>query len=304
MSSNEDNLDAMGADGWNRAKPGKPIVDLGQFLGELRNAPSVPGLQAFRYFKGVAEGGRKSARRLSRSEAKEYLNAEFGWAPIVRDLQGLYKYQQTLAQTLAQLKRDNGKGIRRSAELRSVNENEATISQVNNLMYPYVHPFYHENGSSFRTVTHRTTRRDWFEGKFRYYIPDIDSRDWPFRAKRALLGLNPSPSLLWELLPWTWLIDWFVNIGDVLSNMSDQAAENLVADYGYVMSNVRYDYTVHEKSTVLTSTGNQVLHANSVFYKELKRRSYASPFGFGLTPDSLSGKQMAILGAVGLSRNF
>lgn len=311
ITSNTGSLEAQGATGWNRAKPGKPIMDLGTFLGELRNVPSLPGRASngggglLNYLRGEPA---KARNRVSGAKqvGNEYLNAEFGWSPIIRDLARMLSLREELDRRMAQLRRDNGKPVRRAVTLVSHDESAVTSSSVENPFYPYLHPFYHVNGSGKNFTVVNQYRKDWFEAKFRYFIPDIGMSNYTGPSAAQLLGLNPSPSLVWELLPWSWLIDYFSNVGDVLSNMSDNAAENLVADYAYVMSKVSHTTTAHQSGRIDTKSGMGVvsLHTSAVYKRSLKRRSFASPFGFGVKPGDLSGSQAAILSALGLSRHW
>jgi hypothetical protein len=142
---------------------------------------------------------------------------------------------------------------------------------------------------------------EWFEASFRYWIPDIGSPNWTKRATAALFGISPTPSLLWEVLPWSWLSDWFGNVGDVLANLSQNAAENLVAKYAYYMASSETRIYVSDTTYL---TGNLQVSASAISIARSKYRTAASPFGFGLTSASLTAKQASILGALGISRMF
>jgi hypothetical protein len=150
----------------------------------------------------------------------------------------------------------------------------------------------------------------WFVGRFRYFIPDIGTSQWSKRATRALFGVNPTPETLYNLLPWSWLFDWFGNIGDIMSNISSNAVDNLTADYAYIMRTVettkRYTsisywntlggegqfYNIPGGSAVLVAVDSTIS----------KTRAAASPFGFGATFGGLSPYQMGIAAALGISR--
>jgi len=306
--------DVVGSKGWNRYKPGKPGVSLGQALIELRRIPTIP----IAVSKGLVSSGLLNSlpgiaryfrdKHYSYKElGKDYLNAEFGWAPFLRDLRSLIGVQAMLEKRLAQLKRDNGKPVRRGGIVSQESDVDVAESSVFHPMYPSIHPFYHtQAGSSYgrRTLTTSTHEKSWFSAKFRYFIPDLDTDQGQLRSAAKLIGLFPSASLLWEVLPWSWLIDYFVNIGDVINNLSENAAENLVAEYAYVMSEWKLHYVCNESVNILTSSGVRHISCESETIQHVKRRSFASPYGFGFTPQSLSGKQALILSALGISRNW
>lgn len=290
-----------GATGFKRARPGQPKADIATFIGELREGlPAIP-LRLYRQLRGFRGAG------------SEYLNAQFGWLPMVRDIQKMYETYRDLEKLLQQLIRDNGRGIRRRREL----VNSTTVSSVTNTSSSgsafagcYPQPFWTAiiSGSS-RSITDTIEQEHvWFAGRFRYYIPDVGTSQWRRRATRALFGVNPTPEVLWNLLPWSWLIDWFGNVGDVMSNLASNAAENCVADYAFVM---RERTTL--KQTVCTGSWNARLtngyNVPAGSYEcrlddqiTRKVRVGADPYGFNFGFDGLSAYQASILAALGVSR--
>jgi hypothetical protein len=295
-------LNAVGATAWAKFKPGKPLSSSDQAILELvkDGIPSVPGLRSI---AGLVKAKKDLLKRI----AGDYLNIEFGWKPIVNDLQNLYKAQRILDKRLAQLRRDNGFPVRRRGKLPVTINSEVIFKDYGNYSRPVMTTEFYGDASSpdnFRERSESLTTEVWFSGRFRYWIPDIGENLWPERTKAALFGLNPSPSLLYEVMPWSWLIDWFFNLGDVIDNMSTNAAENLVADYAYIMK--RVTKTVHyDLSVVLAypSTSENFVYTNRQSYGGTwKMRDQANPYGFGFTFDGLSWRQKAILTALGLTR--
>lgn len=304
-------LTAYGSEGWAKFKPGKPVVDVGQFLGELRQLPRLP-LHSGRllnnslhrligkHSKTAKTGKARSAS--FRDLGSEYLNIEFGWKPFVRDIIGMLDFNSQVSTLLAQLRRDNGNTVRRRGTVDLI-RSESVSQATGTFLYPVLpSQFYRTStNSGDRLSITRTSTRVTFSGQFRYWIPDLDTPEGERRAIRRLLGLRLTPGLVWELTPWSWLIDWFANIGAVLDNLSANAAENLAANYAYVMAQTVESVTHHEQARFRAG-----LSANASVTRErtTKQRQAASPFGFGLTSASLSDKQKLILGALGISRYF
>jgi hypothetical protein len=119
-----------------------------------------------------------------------------------------------------------------------------------------------------------------------------------------------TPEVVWNLLPWSWLIDWFTNIGDIVSNASSNAVDNLTADYAYVMR-TQETVTNYEGWSVVNGTGTPASstyipagHYSSYGFNRsiTKSRFAASPFGFGTTFNGLSSYQLGIVAALGISR--
>jgi len=337
------------ATGYSRAKPGNPVADLGQFLYELRDFPAIPvagmiglspvnalgrylrgdkfrdlGLpkpkKPLRKLKSLVDGRANPAlarfQQLSYFKAlgSEYLNVVFGWEPFVRDLQKLHRLWQTIDKRLADIIRQNGKGIRRKADV--LNDRTQTVTGQH-FALPYIHvggnPGTFATGFTDWKVTTTVNTRVWFAGKFQYYIPDIGTSQWSQRATRALYGVKPTPELLWNVLPWSWLIDWFSNVGDCVSNLDSGWAENLICKYSFIMKHTSTEtkaeaYVFHEPSPA-GSTSNIWPQMSSTFTSvklldEKARVGGGNPFGLRVQLPSLSAKQLGILAALGISRGL
>lgn len=293
----------FGATGWKRARPGNPVAGISTFVGELRDLPRLPLrlLARLRRFRALGS---------------EYLNVVFGWVPFVSEVRKMYVAYRTMDRHLAQIVRNNGRGIKRSRIIRD--DHSTTVSEVGSDIYPWVGwsntpPNWSDGGSSYVTTETEVIDKIWFEGQFRYYIPDIGSSEWTRKATRALFGVNITPEVMWDLLPWSWLVDYFGNVGDVMSNMSSNAVENLTADYAYIMRTVETRTRVSgfsqnpRKWTGGTRIGSKIpegrVHGTAVNETVTKMRFAASPYGFGINYNGLSAYQVGVLAALGISRS-
>jgi hypothetical protein len=276
---------------YNKARPGRPGVDLALIVGELRDLPQLFKM-GFKSFKDL--GG-------------NYLNYQFGWAPMVSDFKKFLRTTETLANRLAWLKRNNGRIVRSSCELHDT-RTEGESGTVGSFVGPLLHSTLHSGLTPFADGTWEVvdTQRVWFEGNWQYHIKDIDSPETIRRLTRKLYGLQLTPSLLYNLTPWTWLADWFVNLGDIVSNLDGTAADNLSSTSAYLMCHTKrvvkyqchgYRYYANTTNWPLNSV-SAVLDATF----ERKQRMRAVPFKFDLTFDSFSMRQLRILSALGLSR--
>jgi hypothetical protein len=105
-------------------------------------------------------------------------------------------------------------------------------------------------------------------------------------------------------MPWSWLADWFANIGDVLENWDPGVAETLINDYAYVMRHSWSGVTATASGTFWTGRGDGIVKASASTTHELhvKERDVANPFGFALKDDELTSTQQTILAAIGASK--
>lgn len=283
---------SYGAEAWNRFKPGKPQFQLSVALAELRDMPGMLQKRAYAH----------------RNLGKHYLSAQFGWLPFVSDLRKLFQTQKLLERTFKNIQNMNGKWVKRSGTVKS----DTWAGYAGKWSYAGYIPCFDPipwadvcDLSKLRCEGQMTeSERVWFSGRFRYYIPDLDVKlkdtKWKANVARRIMGLTITPADAWEAVPWSWLIDYFSNAGQILSNLSSGYIDDVVAKYAYVM---------RSRITEISQTSyGQLSHGGHPFQGtvsckwETKARATANPFGFTTSAD-LSGRQLAILAALGLSRS-
>lgn len=283
--------DAAGASLWNRARPAKPVIDLSVALFELKD---VPGLLKQRF-----------QRRLG-SIGDAYLYEKFGVEPLLKDLRDFILSHFQFKKALDQILRDEGKAVRRKARLPAKfvdygdyhgDQYDAFEQHLVTQAYAEV-PHLRVNWSEGTDV--------WFSGTFRYWLPP-GPRDWQWTARiiAEIYGLNPKLSQVYKVVPWSWLVDWFSNVGDVLQNFSGGVEDRMSADYAYVMCKkwyMRKSWATGQFYGGNSEDSKIGVSSETQKYTENKVRVAASPFGFALKDNELSLTQNAILGALGLSR--
>lgn len=295
-------LAALGTEAIASAKPTNSIADLATFLGELYREGLPRAFGASRW---------RSKTDAARKTSGDYLGLEFGYKPIVGDILDFATAVRDYDAVLAQYERDSGKMVRRSRKLPT--ETGGTHSVVMTGARPYLaayHSAFEGSGlqSGWVTRTEVWSRRRWFEGAFTYYLPsDYHSRrlvNGLASKASVILGTDLTPEVLWNLTPWSWAIDWVSNAGDVLSFVSDMVSDGLVLRYGYMMEHSfrKYIYAYHGSPWYRPSAGT-VVPAPLIISHEVKKRVKATPFGFGLTWESFTARQIAILTALGITRS-
>lgn len=279
---------SIGASLWNAARPNAPTVDLPVALGEIfrDGLPSVPGMQSW-----------KEKTALAKNSGGEYLNVEFGWAPFVSDLK---KLGTAVRKGHSILQNYRASANRTYPRVRSVPIRHETKPYVGNfVVLPSKANVFATGGGSMSTIEQKV----WFVGHFKYYMPtgeDLLSRMYRYyKYANKLVGARLTPDVVWNLAPWSWALDWFADIGTVIENVSSLGPDGVAAFDAYIMHGSR-------KETV----SNGVVNARgisgsltSISGWEYKRRTKASPFGFGFeSVTDFSPKQYSIALALGLSR--
>jgi hypothetical protein len=291
----EINLD--GARAINETLPTKPSAGLMQFLGELREQlPQLLGHAFAQYALGPKAVG------------NEYLNVTFGWRPFLNDLLKMALSVKKGNALLRQFMRDDNRQIRRRRTLFEGQALTEVSESWGNVTYPLSGqslPYGNEGLIAYPGLTRVTdfvSQKVWFSGAYTYLLADLSS--WVREAERydqladRLLGTRLSPAVLWELTPWSWMLDWFGNFSAVAQNADALTSDSLSLRYGYVM----HHYQVRREVItfgMIDFQGERLDSVRCYLTVDSKTRTRATPYGFGLDLSDLSPKQWAIVGALG-----
>jgi hypothetical protein len=166
-----------------------------------------------------------------------------------------------------------------------------------------------KNGSfyfgSFKVYAEVHTKA-WAEGSFKYYRPEFDVNLPYYGTVVASLdrfltasGLRVTPTHIYKAMPWSWLVDWFSNVGRVIERADAIANDGMVAKYLYLMHH--REHVIKSVHTLNFASGARTLtFERSIDVKQ--RKNASSPYGFVLGGD-LSATQWSILAALGLSKS-
>lgn len=293
-----DDLTQYGSTAIARCKPTNQIADLATFLAELRSdgLPKLFGATLW-----------KERVNLANSVGEEYLNKEFGWDPLLGDVNSILYSLSHAHSVLQQYEHGSGGVTRRRYEFPIERTQTETFYALDPVAIQPYDPMFIDASvprASVYKIT-RTWKRRWFSGAFTYHLPSgYQSRNALVKygtQARSLLGTDLTPEVLWNAAPWTWAVDWFSNAGDVISNLTDWAEDGLVLKYGYIMEHsfITDTYLLDGPPRYKTKG----VHVSPVIAcLETKRREAATPFGFGLSWSGFSPRQSAIAAALGLTR--
>jgi hypothetical protein len=289
-------LDAFGARCIAKCLPTNPIVNMGQFLVELRDLPRF-----FNPFEWIEKA--KKFRTLAEHGSSEYLNVAFGWKPFVEDINSFFKTSDRLTKIIQQYDRDSGRHIRRNAKL--FDTSSTTSSDSGPGQGPFPTP------SLIVATGHRITdvtlkQRVWFKGSFTYYLPPVDGSALSYFHRYSayadkLFGLSLNPDLLWKVTPWTWALDWMANTGPIVRNWNAFHNQGLVMHYGYVME--EKIETTRRRLTGFKLNSNPTSSLEDYVFQISRVRRKATPYGFGLNPASFTPFQNGIIAALGINRS-
>jgi len=284
------------------ADPTRNPFSLVRAAGEaIRDFPAIP-LKELKGFSGVGKG--------LGAVGSEYLNLVFGIVPTISDLVVLCQRIISFGNIVHQYEKDLGRIVRRKRgfpEQQSVSSTKVTgafssmpMSGPGNRTY-----YWKDSASCSYSEQLITTERYWFSGAFQYYVDPFLKELGPagkaYQEASQVLGLDLSLHTIWELAPWSWLTDWFVNVGSIISVTEKIGRDSLVLRYGYLMRTTTQTMTTSlEGLTPLD--GNNPTNISTVRRITTKERVRATPYGFGQNTQAFSAQQWAILAALGLTK--
>jgi len=280
--------------------PTNSVAHLGTALGELYGE-GIPKLIGSSLLKS-----RYSPFGVLKGLGEEYLNWAFGYQPTAHDIADAMTSVSQSRDIVAQYLRDSGKPVRRSHTFPTIRSTEYLDANSNFIVLGSSFPDGFQGSATGKIIrTIERTTKVWFKGCYTYYVPvgkDLMDRMNRYASlAQHLSGLNLDPEVLWNLAPWSWLSDWFLDIGSLIHNVTAFSQDSLVLKYGYLMI---------QQESVATYTHSGVTYAGGgrsgtiicVYKQTSKRRVRATPYGFGLDPGTFSNRQWSILGALGFAK--
>lgn len=252
-----------------RTNPSRPVVDLPVAIFELREIPDLLREEGNKIVRGLAAGN---------------LAYQFGIRPLISDLMNLLNFSDEVAKRQRELEKLASGGLRRKRDLWSGSSTGG--------------PFDIIAQSGDKIIVHfdsykATQRRVW---GFIVWTPDnpkLMKGDARALARKAVLGLTVDFSTAWNAIPWSWLVDWCSNVGDILI-----AKRNIVgASHGAIQLMTQ---TTTSTRAQLTTYAQFVTPGSWI--ETSKQRRTVSHVPVDVQLPILNARQLSILGSIGVTR--
>jgi len=177
--------------------PSKPVISVPLFLFEFKDFPEMlrsagHTLMGKGGLKGFPDG---------------YLNAHFGWVPFASDVKSLFNIAKSINDRWRYLRQlEDGHRFKRTL----------FSGQVNTSSYDVTYGFTFDGYAYRATRQEIRTDKVWFTANAKAVGPFPPDTDVKTLSARQVLGLNTNPASVWDFIPWSWLIDYFGNVGDFM----------------------------------------------------------------------------------------
>jgi hypothetical protein len=208
-----------------RTNPFKPVLGVPQFVYELRDIPAT-----FRSY----------GKSIIRGLARGHLTYEFGIKPLVSDLhklRGLIETSQRRANFWRKLQTEGHATSAVTLESVSANESAFVDCHTSDGYFSINCPSMR---NSYRVI------RGYVIWETTANFPEVPE-DITNLFARAMTGQTLDLANLWQVLPWSWLVDWFSSVGDTL--------EANRGSYYVTPKGVRLMSTVKTTRSIPTFTG-------------------------------------------------
>lgn len=179
------------------------------------------------------------------------LLSEFALRPLLLDLIGVADVFTHARKDVERLLSNEGKPLvshfRRRLDITSSRTDTAV--------------FFSDSNGHHLSTREITVSDAWYNATMRYSYRLLDyQRKQAYQLGRwDALGLNLNPSIIWNAIPWSFVVDWFARVGDFLDQAKIRNIEPLVSIDSFCHSyKVEYLYvhSMHMRANRPGSSGN------------------------------------------------
>ncbi|DAD52306.1 maturation protein [ssRNA phage SRR6960799_41] len=259
-----------------RTNPSRADIDLPVFIAELKDVPEL----IFDFGKSIVKAANKAN-----------LTLQFGWAPLLSDLNAMLHFVSLTEARLAELKRLRKSGLRRKRQFGTYTSHETTSW-----------PWDSASQLSIPSKTYITRRcKVWAYCKWKPTLdmPKTDAELLSL-ARKAVYGMTIDGVTMWELIPWSWLVDWFSTVGAYTV-----ATRNIVpcALSGNVLIMKHFEYMVRGDFLNFDTLNPGYSVSPFIEVGERKLRTSSAPTPYAARLPFLSVRQLSIISSLYVMRS-
>jgi hypothetical protein len=163
------------------------------------------------------------SKSLISNAASAHLNWEFGWKLFIQDLYEIVDKLLNWKVTLERYKSKQGLVLVRHFK-KVLEDGSDVTTESSTLSY---HTYTTKRRS--KVVFHATMR-------YTYVCPQLDSMFAEVKAILDVFGLKLNGSIIWEAIPFSFVVDWFLGVGDYLASKETDHLESKVTILDYCCS--------------------------------------------------------------------
>lgn len=236
----------------------------------------------------------------------EYLSYHFGWKLLYKDLYDLLRLPEKLTKRINFLIRRSGK----ASTFRAMRESASSVTGVSG--FAYTISGYDSDSKSESRIERLSETRIVVNAIFDFPPANVPSLRRDFFLDKV--GLIPRFIDVYNIIPWTWLVDWFTGFGNYLELIEEINHDPSLINWGLITSNTRGKlitefYAKNRTRNIVSNnlggsgtfdTFADVRHTSVLEYECQVRSNVANALSVQQTtiPSSLTTYQKSILGAL------
>jgi len=215
-------------------------------IGELKDLPMMirKTFATADFLRGLTRNSKTGLQRVDKVSADTYLNNEFGYESIEQTFKSLAKLPEKVSKRFNYLLEKNSKVT--SQRFKKAYKGPSQLSQL----APWWS--YRVPVQTYYDVIDEIYDFDP-EGEIRCVVNGIV--DFPRLAVpkfsdstyRDMIGLNPRLVDLYNLVPWTWLGDWFSGVSKYLNLVETVALDETLVNVGFITALVSSKFRIRGK---------------------------------------------------------
>jgi len=269
--------------------PSRPVLNPPELLQDLIDIPR----DLFEAGKLLRKYNAKSLN--SKDFADGFLGVKFGWLPLIEDLRQLLDLQLYILKRNQELdKLYSRKGLRRRLKFSDTTLNEAKSTVADGAYsssYLELHYDVFVKKKSWATIHWKPLTP-----------PPWDHQDLARNkfVRNLVLGLTPEGITkgVWNVIPWTWLLGWFTNVGKYALAFSNTVPATH-SEACFMSESSRYAVPVNTKQVLL--------HDCNVTFEGFdtcttKQRTVSGSVTPGFNMPYLDMSRLSVLGALAVQR--
>lgn len=197
----------------------------------------------------------------------EYLSYHFGWRQLYRDTMDLLVAPDRITKQINFLIRRNGKES--TYRLRRVVNVPSTVG-VPGFEYYITSK---DIGSTTQTeVTRKAEMRLVMNAIFEF--PDVMLPSFRMKTFIRQLGVVPTPTDLYNLVPWTWLVDWFTGLGNYVDLIDNVNSDYKLINWAMITAELSSHLVTDFNSDSISTTSYQYSPGPGAITSQILRHSH------------------------------
>jgi hypothetical protein len=271
----------------------RPRLSLPNTLYELKDFKSLP--TTLMRIKNVLVSiirAKASLRSLFRSSADGYLQAQFNLLPLLKDISGIRAALVNVSRELNYLRSNAGKRLTThwSCDLSDSYPN-VTTNKSNALSTAMV-----PTALVSRRHVQYSARKFCATLDYSFNVKNLSGLSDETAALLDAFGVFWSPAIIWNALPWSFVVDWVISVSKWLDRFKTRNLEPVTNIH-------QYCWSINVRREILCSVGyTTLLDVRRVTEHAYKRVVTIPDYGRAFQTSGINSREFILAAALGLSR--